>query len=303
MKFLKILFFNLTLIFIFLVLIEVYISRNNYVNSIKSWKDVVINTISADEYYDNMFKYKDFNYYARTPKFRPDININSDKKPILFMGCSFTYGTALEDNETISYKMAKLTNRPVYNRGAQGWGLNQFLYMLRRNDFYSYFKEEPEYLIYIFISDHMNRLDRYKVMPMEGVFQPVFKKRGDTLIEIKPKLWDRLVSSTYIQSNYNYWHSRVSEDDVKLYFIEAKKALRKQWKNTKLVILVYPLYYNCSKNLWRELEIEGYKIIYIKDLIDIDLTNPINCAKDGEHPSSSTWDIVVPKIIKILGIK
>ena len=302
MKILKILAVNIFIIIIILASVEIYFSYTNLITSFNQWRVAVTETVPVDEYFDKMFKYEDYGRFAWAYKFRPDVNINSLKKPVLFMGCSFTYGTALEENETVSYKMAELTGRPVYNRGVQGWGLNQFLYMLRRNDFYTYIKEEPEYLIYIFISDHINRLERFKVMPMEGVFGPVYKKKNNSLVQVKPKFWDRFATVTYFQSNYNYWKPHISEDLVKLYFTEAKKALREHWKNTKLVILVYPLYYNCSNKLWEDLEKEGYKIIYVQNLIDIDLVNPDNRGKDRQHPAASTWEIVLPKIIKILGI-
>ena len=86
--------------------------------------NVILNTISVDKYYSCLYS-KQFVPGAFTQEFRPDENVNSDKPPVLFMGCSFTWGDGLEKNETISSQFAKLIDRPTYNRAGMGWGLAQ----------------------------------------------------------------------------------------------------------------------------------------------------------------------------------
>lgn len=44
------------------------------------------------------------------------------KNSILVLGCSIAYGYALDDKQTISAKLNKALNMPVYNFGAPGGG-------------------------------------------------------------------------------------------------------------------------------------------------------------------------------------
>lgn len=79
-----------------------------------------------------------------------------DKRPrIVFLGCSFTFGSAVEDDETFSSLVANALPRyRVDNDGNSGWGTGQALIMcqreLRRED-------PPVAMIYTFISNHLGR--------------------------------------------------------------------------------------------------------------------------------------------------
>lgn len=301
MKIFKIIIINLVIFFIIFISVETYYAKKWKVSSFKQYANVIFNTISVDEYYEKLFK----NQYieennASINSFRSDMNTDSTLKPILFMGCSFTYGDGIEQNETISYRTAILTGRPTYNRAGRGWGLGQFLYMARNNYIYNNIPE-PEYLVYLYIDDHMNRLDRFKVEPGCIDFQPKYKVFKNGLIEEKPHFYDRIFFIADFQYNYNFRFHKITDEIVKLYFNEAEKEIHKHWKNTKLVILIYPIERDEDQNnreLWKELKKENYyKIINIKDLTDIDLTSD-KYKVDGWHPSAKVWDIIYPDIIK-----
>ena len=323
MKIIKILFVNLLLIFVFLISVESYyvnkwrgwehiydnpkdiiknmiINKNFCINN-ELYKKVIIDSISVDNYFNMLYK-RDIVPYAFTGEFRPDENINSDKKPVVFIGCSFTWGESLNQNQTVSAQFAKYTNRPTYNRGGNGWGLSYFLYQTRRDDFYLQFKEEPEYLFYIYIADHNNRLDRFKIEPTTLDFQPKYIKKNNHLVEQKPKFYDRLFFVLDYQHFYNFRNNKVDAELVKLYFTEARDAIRKHWKNTKLVLLVYPTEnYQIEYEVCNKMVDEGYIVINIGDLVTDIADNKYKCF-DGWHPSLEAWQIILPKVIKELNI-
>ncbi len=324
MKIIKIVIINIVVLFLFLIPIEFYyVSKwqhgynsndfkfKDYVKSIfikknfdinfNNYKNSIFHSISVNKYFDMLYANKIING-AFTTNLRPDENINSDKKSVIFMGCSFTWSDGLNEDETVSAQFAKLTGKPTYNRAGRGWGLSHFLYQVRRNDFYTQFKEEPEYIFYIYIQDHDNRLDKFKIEPNCIDFQPKYIIKKGHLIEQKPNFIDRLYSVQDYQYYYNYNKKKVDFSTIKLYFTEARDAIRQHWKNTKLVILVYPIRMSIDKNLFTTLENEGYKVIYLEDLVNIDLTDDkYRC--DGWHPSAEAWQIILPKIIKELDIK
>ena len=89
-------------------------------------------------------------YKRDKDSFRKPNGVNYSKKPIVLFGCSHIYGYRLEDNQTLSYHLSEKSQRPVYNRAYNSWGMPHMVYQLFQIDFY---KEvpEPEYLIYFLI--------------------------------------------------------------------------------------------------------------------------------------------------------
>ncbi len=263
-------------------------------------------SISVDKYTSALLN-KKIIPMTSTGYFRPDIK-GGKGMPILFMGCSFTWGDGLRANETISYKFAKQTNRTVYNRAGKGWGLDHLLYLLRSDNFYQNV-DEPEYLIYVFITRHLYRIDKFKMMPVCRDFQPKYKIIKGTLIEKKPHFWHESWIIEKYMWDYRDKHNPYKNTDqmfdiMKLYFDESKTAMEKHWHKTKFVILKYPTnndndLYETSR--WKELEDEGFIVIDANDLTQSHLwENKYKC--DGWHPNSKVWDQLVPKLAKKLKI-
>ena len=105
-------------------------------------------------------KSQDWDEFYKTAHFKEPIFRNKDLKPIVLFGCSFAFGFGIDDEQTFSYKLSKYTNRTVYNRGLCGGGIQHVLYQLRREDFYKEIPE-PEYVIYLYISNHIRRMYKY----------------------------------------------------------------------------------------------------------------------------------------------
>ena len=218
------------------------------------------------------------------------------------MGCSYVYGDNIEENETISHQFAKLTNHPVYNRACRGWGLAQFLYQSEREDFYTQFKEEPEFIIYTLIYDHVNRVDKHKIVPLGIELQPKYKIKNNKLVRVNPKPWDYLFVFQQYQYHKNMIHNTFSDKLLKLYFTQTEEEIRKHWKNTKLVIFVYDGM-DGYKEALDELEKKNlYTVIWLKDISDIDVKDK-KYQVDGWHPTGNVWKILLPPLIKKLEIK
>lgn len=309
MKLIKILAVNLLIIVIILISYEFYCVRKWNI-PLLNYYNITFRPMSADEYFSRLYNHETVaNAFAVS--LRREENTESDKAPIIIMGCSFARGFELKRTRTPSAILGKLTGRPVYNYGGDGWGLNQFLYQLRRDDFYKIKRGcaniDPEYVIYIIMQDHVNRIPRFKVQP-EGIeFQPHFEVVNSHLVERKPRFYEHLCMCLDFQMSYNINKPTISYDRIKLYFEEAQAEIHKHWPNTKFLVLIYPVadeykvphnYLNFEEDL--EKNLTGIKVINLNKLTGIDLTQKEYSLGYDYHPSSQAWDIIMEKLVKEL---
>ncbi len=232
------------------------------------------------------------------------------KKPaIVLMGCSFTYGTNLNDDETFSSQLAQYNHRPVINLGTPGIGPREVLYMLITpvlNDIYPQeINNNVEYVIYTYIYDHNRRIFT-NIKPLA----PKFKKQKDgslkyikghnfiDLLFIKRSLKELLFDKGI------YPNQKLTDETLILYINEINKAIHKKFKNgekqTKLVVLVYS---NDEIEPLNNIEKNNKDIIILKlnDLADIDIFSDKYTIID-EHPNKKVWEILVPIISKKLDL-
>ena len=255
---------------------------------------------------------------GRTERIEQDLPYNENLPPIVIIGCSFVYGVSIEQNETLAYKLQKLTNRKTYNYGTPGHGIQHVLYKIQYSDF---FKKDlnPEYVIYIFISDHMRRMySDYRVYT-ENTKYLRYKKVGkklilkDNALNIKPL--DYIKISRFGRKYNDYIFSRQSDDDkfdlLKLHLEYCKKELNKKYKDTKFVIVVYNDVTNSKRvkttpfhsTRWNELEKEGFIVINFEKP-EYDFLNDDNYISeiDSVHPNGKAWEKLTPIIAKKLNL-
>lgn len=86
-----------------------------------------------------------FNYYKRIittynlqpysiSDLRKPVILNEINKNIILLGCSYTYGYKLNDEETFQYKLAKEINMNVFNLAVSSTGLREMLHILRNKE-------------------------------------------------------------------------------------------------------------------------------------------------------------------------
>lgn len=234
-------------------------------------------------------------------KFRPIENINSSKSPIVIFGCSFAYGAGLNDNQTLSAKLAQFTGRPVYNRAHGGWGTQHMLYQLKSEEFYQ-LVPKPEYVIYVFMGDHVKRI-QILVDPLIGNGEPCIlykNKKGKLVLDSWNMFLLRFPTFGYIkQFIYNHFTTQEYKTNLlKFHLLETKKEINKHWNNTKFVILLYEEW---DRSIEKDLENNGIKIIHLKNLVNTDINDKKYTLQDG-HPNENAWNLFTPALIKELKI-
>lgn len=92
---------------------------------------------------------------------------DKNKPSILFFGCSYIYGWYVDENETISYLVTKYTGRTTVNRGVPGGCIMNMFDDINSSDFLTQAKSlpKPDYIIYLWINDHINRISRFYESP------------------------------------------------------------------------------------------------------------------------------------------
>jgi hypothetical protein len=86
------------------------------------------------------------------------IELASSKRNVVFLGCSFTFGTGVADDENFPFYFSKYrTNFNVYNLGIYKAGANDILDDLRLNKRLSDISKNGGLVVYTAIYDHIER--------------------------------------------------------------------------------------------------------------------------------------------------
>ncbi len=234
--------------------------------------------------------------------FRPDEIKETLKREIVLLGCSFTFGVGLEENETFSKKLSDYTNRSVFNRGIPGCGINHMLYMVKEG--LSSKIKNPEQFIYTFIDAHIYRL----YMPASYFHNILiyYKEKNGHLVEKNDfDIW--------------YWHSYTlrtiyeglmyaeriysQEQEIEfmlLHLLEINKEIKENFPNSKFTVFAYNGKEKI-KIIEKDLRENGIEIIYLSDLIDKDFEKKPYVLED-DHPSALAWDTIIPELVKKLSL-
>lgn len=251
--------------------------------------------------------------------FRNPEGLDSNKKPILLFGCSYTFGDGLKENQTFSHKLYEQTQRPVYNRAIGGTGIQHMYRQFIDTSFYNDIKSEPEYIIYVLLpSFHNYRLYAYTfVLSCNYLYLRYYPNKLDkdgNLIEQKPFLppyFNGLYTVRYLEylkalNKMN--NGKKTEDFFFLIFKKSLEQVKIHYPNSKFVIFFFDNYKNESKDwtsLIEKLKNNGFIIVEMSEIADIDYNkegDKYHISKSDCHPNEYFWDVITPKFVEKLGI-
>lgn len=266
------------------------------------------------------YKISEYSFFQKE-KIRPVAGEKYRKRPVIIFGCSHAYGMDLDDDQTISYKLAHFTKRPVYNKAFLGWGVQHMLYWLQYNqEIYQEIKN-PEYIIYVYCPGQIERLYKYQGWPHDSgkyLRYKLDKNNHLKLINVNdyPLYW-RLFSVKYIQYYLQNIQSQKTQENIELLkaiLKETSNIIKAKYPNTRMVILLYPGDKVCySKNDYpydnnyyfdkktrQEIKDLGFEIINSDDFLNghSSCEPKYKCAIN--HPSEAFWDEIIPKLVKKL---
>ena len=265
-------------------------------------------------------------YHMVSPRvFRRAAGLQNGGRPNIIFGCSFAYGSGLSDNQTLSYKLAKIMHVPVFNRAIGGAGVQHMLWQLRNEPFLDTIKN-PKYVIYVWIDGQIHRLDMYgwldDFMYNKNVISQYlkYKEVDGHLVEVHDLfpilrrtalaniigVWKKDFERDLFYEDIKFRESRLSL--LKLHFMESKKLINKKWPMAKIIILDYE--YHKYKTIdespyadfWKQIQRDGF--IYINTQWDLGVTSSeekYHLSNSDPHPNEHAWDVIVPQLVKKLG--
>lgn len=264
----------------------VYKTPMNFIKSyLRTYKRIFYTTKN----YDVLFiKDKGYNTVFRQP-----VNTESTKPPILLMGCSYTFGSFLTPEESFMGKLAKLTNRPIYNRALSARGADEMLYQLSSDEFYSKVPK-PEWLIYVFIPDQVRRTQIPCCVDDIGVYY-------DNKVEITKDFNIPVIYT--LKKRINYYET----DKYIFHFNKIMKNIKEQaekhWgKDVKFAFIFYANNDLALPIIKKSVEKDGFVFLSLNELTKIDLITEEYKLEDKLHPSEKAWDILTPLIVEKLGL-
>ena len=310
--FINILIFVLILVCFEFVLYKIDKDKEPFFQLVKN-----LNSVKFNSNYDEIKKAKFFEqekYGIPFKNFRsPVIYKEKSNKPVIVFGCSFAFGLGLKLNQTFHYKLSKLMKRSVYNRALCAWGTQHMLYQLKQNDFYNEFPE-PEYIIYLYISTHIERIYKYPFINKWGSRSGYnYLRYIDTKYGLKEEKRCQFVPYSKIYNEIilpKLMEAEARKNGFKLlekHLTEAKKEVDKHWKNVKFVILDYEAdnYFNnyreaLNKENVEKLKKEGFIVIKTSELTDVKLGDNFVIGGEDKHPNEAAWNLITPLFVKKL---
>ncbi len=254
---------------------------------------------------------------------RKPIGLEYKSTPLVIFGCSFAYGSYLDVNQTLGYKLSEILKRPVYNRALPGNGLQGMFFQARssndinnkENIFYK-FVPYSDTVIYVMIDDHYRRIlvDFFDYQCKEINLRYILYKNKLKLINnriniidyIKSFYFIRFINHHYVQDYiYNKKNAETLTDLVLRYFIETRNELENKWQNQenkklKFIIVFYDYYEIPYKEILRQkLEKNNFIVIDTDEITKEDLSSEkYNMIEKDNHPNETAWNLLVPLIIK-----
>ncbi|MGN0005268.1 MAG: hypothetical protein ACI37Z_04795 [Candidatus Gastranaerophilaceae bacterium] len=239
---------------------------------------------------------------------KPDGLEFSKKKPLLLFGCSYAYGFALNQNQTLSYKLAHILKKPVYNRAVTGNGF-QLMYIMSTKDRLYKDLPTPDTVMYVMLNDHFRRMLGETFDIRDRYFYPYFEyKNGDLIYDnhknkilnfLKSSYLTRLILKNKIICQLNDYNNADYLTDFALaYFVKTREQLEKRY-NTKLKFYVVLFDVYLFRDMLKEkLKQNGFEVIDVKDFSDENFYSDKYFSKETIHPREITWDVLTPEIAK-----
>ena len=291
---LKILFFNFVVFLFFLFILE-FIVYASYIkiNRADIHTSIIKGFLSV--YSDGSIEKK-----IKDKHFRDVVYGDKKRRPVVLFGCSFTFGDQLKPEETFSYQLSKYTNTTVYNYGVSGGSPKETLYLLRYyNDINNI--SNPQYVIYTYIDDHINRINRFGWVESNQEL-PVFTEKPNKTLKYVNKKNYIYKLRTFLYFNLIFAESRhwESRDLLNIYFKEIQNEINKKFPKSKFIILVY---IESGMENWDDLKQNNIEIIHLSDLVNINTSDVQYCISEYDsHPNAKAWKVIVPALAKKLNL-
>jgi hypothetical protein len=244
----------------------------------------------------------------------PIDHLEQRHKPLLFFGCSMTFGLGVNDDETMPFYMAQYASHYYpYNYGVSGYGPHYMLAQLQRGTLPEEINENEGIAIYTFIDHHIDRaIGTMRVYNQWEEHAPFYTldahdrlvRKGD-FTSGRPVVsflyW--VLGKSQILQYYNVtFPSSIREEHIRLtarIIAEARTVFHQQFPHAEFYVLLYPGV-SRGQDLIPYLVEAGVKYLDYSNFID--WPHPELTQVDGAHPTAQGHRVVAVQLAKDLGI-
>lgn len=334
-KFKKVILSNIILVFLLLLIVEVFCffklgkpsAYKKDFSAIELPEDHIAKHIGvvpyADSVYhtikmqnnDTVFNFKstiDSNCKRATPN-----NSGNRSKHALFFGCSITFGEGVQDNETMPYFFQEESNEyNAYNFGLSGHSTNHMLARLQYKPLDSQVKEKDGVAFYVFFWDHIYRsigsMNRYTEWLHNAPFYYLDNgniKRNKMFCDGRiglSRIYESLYQTNIVKKFKLDLPIRIRKSHLNLVaemINESKKIYQTQYPNNEFYCVIYPEWGKAKDNMTIDfkmaLQEKGIKYI---DFSWFEYKQEHTLGKDA-HPNPKTHKTMANLILKEINKK
>ena len=292
-----------------------YLKNYNKFKELFRIKNIILGSeIYKFNYFSRPLYFDDVFWYRMSPKNTDTVNKKYKGKSCIVFGCSFAESIEIKEKEKkFCYRLSDEIKRPVYDRSFGGGGFQHIYYLLTHQEYMQNIKN-PEYIIYVFINDHIERFYKHQFWnPFETIENLRYKINNGKIERIHPCFFSFWTLFTVKEKQRNIEWTYVNEQPQDALFMnfvnfmkEVKKVSSEKYPEAKFIILLYDdNYTSYNKNYindsdWNLLRKEGFYVYNTKDLTDKDLSNKKYKSADLSHPNEKAWEEVIPPLVKEL---
>ncbi len=279
------------------------------------------NNLSVKEYFENYHYYMPVKYNINNFKktFRKREG-NPQKGSIIFVGGSYLRGENLKREQTLPFKVWKLTNRSTYKFAIKDGG-TQNLYDLFASGYVNKTVQNPEYIIYLYTPTDIDNMFNRQLDYYRTTMNKRYKIVNEDDVEVIPNkkyILNSLFCIKYLEMlNAEKEIQEEFDGDMDLFTTVMEKMYEKTGiiykKQPKFVIIAYPgsdladidrnakeNYSTIPQEKKEELEEIGYIVIDAEDLTKKPIRKYSYRIENSEIPNEEAWDLISEPLVKLL---
>jgi hypothetical protein len=195
-------------------------------------------------------------------------------------GCSFAFGYAVEENQTLSFYLDSLTGLRGYNYGVSGHGTQQTLSILQSQNLHKEISEPNGLLVHLFIDHHIKRLiGSRKLIRLWATHYPYFYLDGEELKQdgsfwtgrhVLTRFYRAISQSAFIDLFDIDFPWYISDGHMKLFgavLYQAKQEFLKQYPNGRFLVVIGPNE-TLAPRVTKVLEANGVEVLDCSNLLN-----------------------------------
>jgi len=206
----------------------------------------------------------------------PEATGGDDARCVLFFGCSFTWGTGVDDADTLPWLTSEATGGRdrIHSFAFGGWGPHQMLGALEAGEVERTLPCEPTHALYVSVHDHVRRVAGRSPWDPHG---PRFELRDDGSIVRDGNFDDRpsllrslpwLAKSELLRIlGEHFSETRRDYDRFAAVVAASRERLASRWPGVDFRVLLWDKRWKQDPEYWEGLLRRGLRVHFVSEIL------------------------------------